>query len=156
MIELPRQFWPSWLGKLSKKRTAGVTLITPGSAVSCLGTFWDGGTRYHYSRAELTTGKLLNIESQRGPREFGGGEPHEEILGPGFVLVRTGTFCGKPSRPHLWVRTDSLQQLLGIDGLGFDMEADPGVIADKLEEDGRGAEAKVVRSFSRFSLGVST
>ncbi len=76
---------PPVLQVLLHKQTCEVVL-TDSVTISQCDLEWSGGTRYEYALVELATGIVKPIKSAV---TFG--------WKSGFVVVRTGVFCGKPT-----------------------------------------------------------
>lgn len=87
----------------SKKHKA---IVYRQDAVALDGTFWDGGSRSDYHLVEIATG---NIEAlpRSDPPQFGGVQAVvTKSIPSGFVVIRSGVFCGKPSTPSIYIRND--------------------------------------------------
>lgn len=87
----------------SKKHKA---IVYRQDAVALDGTFWDGGSRSDYHLVEIATG---NIEAlpRSDPPQFGGVKAAvTRAIEPGFAVIRSGVFCGKPSTPSIYIRND--------------------------------------------------
>ena len=68
---------------------------------------WSGGTRAIYEAVELATGRIVSItDTFSAPWDTS--RRHREItLKPGFAILQSGTFCGKPGNVYLYVHPDS-------------------------------------------------
>lgn len=87
-----------------RRHTARLKFGTDG--VELNDTYWDSGSRstYHLVRICQSTAKHLG---QHSPPQFGGQTPIE-YFAPGQCIVRTGTFCGKPSHATIYIsRSDA-------------------------------------------------
>lgn len=87
--------------------------------VSC-SSHWDGGSRDAWEARTLTrVGEgetaVFTVGYSDLPVNLGGGFPNffpgENVLTPGRCLVRTGTFCGKPATPTIYLHPDDYQAL---------------------------------------------
>lgn len=89
---------PPVLSVLLHKEHVEVTLC---DSVEIGSMQWDGGTRYQYAIVELATGHVKPIVDVRPwPQNM---NPIGRVEIPsGFVVVQTGTFCGKPSSGHVY------------------------------------------------------
>jgi hypothetical protein len=86
----------------SYKKHAVIVMHYP--SIELTGTYWDGGSRESYALVSLAAGRLSCIRKypQYAPPQFGGPrEPVKVNIEPGFAMVTTGTFCGKPATASL-------------------------------------------------------
>lgn len=87
--------------------------IVPTEKVSFYDLNWSGGTRQSYSLVRLADEATLSLAhwSQAAPWD----NPMEGAtmdMKPGFLVVRTGFFCGKPSMLTIHVHPSNLTPLL--------------------------------------------
>lgn len=106
MITIPLKEHPA-LAKLvrpfSKKHKA---FLCRQDAVVLDGTFWDGGSRSDYHLVEIATGQIQALP-RSDPPQFGGVKAAvTRAIEPGFAVIRSGVFCGKPSTPSIYIRND--------------------------------------------------
>lgn len=80
----------------SRKRSAFVTERVAGKGEK-FRSYWDGGSRDEYTA--FRDGKVLSIPVSGAPGFTP--DPAEWVPQVGDVLVIHGTFCGKPSTPHV-------------------------------------------------------
>jgi hypothetical protein len=80
----------------SRKRSASSAVREAGKPEK-LRSYWDGGSRDEYSA--FRGGRPLSIPVSGAPGFTP--DPAEWIPQAGDVLVIHGTFCGKPSTPHI-------------------------------------------------------
>lgn len=57
-------------------------------------SFWDGGSRSHYTLHAIDGRYLRDVPTQSAPEQFGG-KPVIYGIPENCVVVETGTFCGK-------------------------------------------------------------
>lgn len=71
--------------------------------VTLSGTYWDSGSRSQYYLVNLNSGTVTPCASF-APVQFGGPrEDRVQKIEPGFAVVETGTFCGKPATPSIYL-----------------------------------------------------
>ena len=75
------------------------TLIALGS-VSLYNLNWDGGSRNYYTAVRLADGATSTVSPVAPWYETREGATIE--VPPGFVVVESGYFCGKPSAVHVY------------------------------------------------------
>lgn len=95
------------------KRKIFISRLKEGGTVSTFGSWWDGGSKSDFCYIELSTGQkrpLLGFNP--APPQFGG-KVQELELEPGWGVLETGYFCGKPSTPHIHM-LDSDYESLGL------------------------------------------
>ena len=80
----------------SRKRSAFTSERSAGSPEK-FRSYWDGGSRDEYTA--FRNGSRIQIPVGGAP--FFTPEPAEWVPQAGDVLVIHGTFCGKPSTPHI-------------------------------------------------------
>lgn len=89
--------------------------------VSCSSN-WDGGSRDVWEARALSRigsgdAAVFVASYSSEPVKLGGGFPSfipgENVLSPGRVLVRTGTFCGKPSSPAVYLSKEDYTAIFG-------------------------------------------
>ena len=89
----------------SRKRTAFVETIRACSAQPrLLASYWDGGSRDEWALFKAD-GKRAPLSVVTSPPQFGGTAP-AYVPAPGDVLIRAGTFAGRPSTPHVTFYVD--------------------------------------------------
>jgi len=110
-----------------RKRSAG--LSTFASSGQNINSYWDGGSRDEYAIVDLSTMTKAPMPTVGHPyfEVKGAGVPTGEdqyvivdhvgnvtlkSLPQGYVLVRAGTFCGKPSTAHVYAHASDLTKLL--------------------------------------------
>lgn len=76
--------------------------VDPRGVVTLSGAYWSGGSRYYYARYDIHSGRQLEAWGEIGGFGSDGSVPTIEIQ-EGECILRTGTFCGKPSRPTFFV-----------------------------------------------------
>lgn len=68
---------------------------------------WSGGTREVYEAVELASGRIVSI-TDTFAAPWDESRRHREItLKPGYAILQTGSFCGKPGNVYLYVHPDS-------------------------------------------------
>lgn len=73
---------------------------------------WSGGTREVFSAVELQTGRTVSITDTFSAPWDGSRVSREIALRPGFAIVETGSFCGKPAGLHLYIHPADAAPLL--------------------------------------------
>ena len=79
---------------------------------------WEGGSRDVWEARALTrVGSVFVASYTSEPVKLGTGFPSfipgENVLSPGRVLVRTGTFCGKPAHPAVYLCPEDYKAIFG-------------------------------------------
>lgn len=88
--------------------------LNPTDHVQNVDSYWDGGSKDFYHVVNIDTG--LNVAPE-GNHPFGDHGKVGYKLISGDILIRTGTFCGKPSTPCLLCRAEDenrVRQYLGL------------------------------------------
>lgn len=80
----------------------GETVTIPADA----GT-WSGGTQENYAALELATGRIVSITDTFSAPWDARRTTRTVALKPGYAILQTGTFCGKPGTVYLYVHPDS-------------------------------------------------
>lgn len=75
--------------------------------VSLDGTSWDGGSRNSYYKVHIGS-QVIEAMPHSAPVQFGGTVPAPLHIEPGYAILEAGTFCGRPSTPTIYLRTDCL------------------------------------------------
>lgn len=79
-------------------------LVYPVDSVTLSGTYWSGGSRTDYSLCNMRTGQMTPL-SGVAPPQFGGPSEAPRVQIPeGSCVISTGTFCGRPSAPTVYLR----------------------------------------------------
>lgn len=87
-----------------------------GATPIALRSGWDGGSRSDYSVVNVLTGVRSNPPTNSN-YAFDRAPKVEYTPAPGDVLIKTGTFCGKPSYPSFSCAEadlDAVKRFLGI------------------------------------------
>jgi hypothetical protein len=105
-VDFVRRLFPDY-----RKRDVNLLATT---RVTFMDLNWSGGTRSTYSIVRLEDNAVASLSawSTLAPWE----NPHEGStidLKPGFLVVRTGFFCGKVSTMTVYVHPSNLTPLLG-------------------------------------------
>lgn len=67
------------------------------------GRYWDGGSKDEYTILNGATGEAVRVPD----RPYMGPDPNESYeLKQNECILNTGTFCGKPARPRLYIRPE--------------------------------------------------
>lgn len=96
----------------SRKRSAMITVIDENDrGYPDLWEYWDGGSCNHYTEICLSTFHTTRPKGiASNPPQFGGKVEHYTPK-PNTVLVNCGTFCGKKSYPHIYIRKEDLDKI---------------------------------------------
>lgn len=132
MLTLPTNDFPRSL-RLTRKRKQFLSVLSPGQTVSTFGSWWDGGSKSSFHFRRLTDGAVRSASYSSLAPQFGG-EVTSLRPEPGYALVKTGYFRGKPSTPHVHILAEDLPALLGVTDCRI---SDPAIAADWLEETDR-------------------
>lgn len=76
-----------------------------------LASYWDGGSKDFYTVTELATGKHFEVASNH-PYFEKDRPSYLKTLPPGYVVLRTGFFCGKISTPHVYLNPEDMPRYL--------------------------------------------
>jgi len=74
--------------------------------------YWSDGTRYEYFGVDLSTGKVFDPKYSEYGNPFTHPEVPTVVLEPNSAIVRTGTFCGKKSKPVVYIHPYNAAKLL--------------------------------------------
>lgn len=86
-------------------------IIHPTTSVTLSGGYWDGGSRSTYSGFTLQ-GVECPLKYNSAPPQFNGGAPDRiAVLDPDFVVLESGTFCGKPATVTIFALPETLATL---------------------------------------------
>lgn len=91
----------------SRKRSLTFTVC---EEVTLYGRYWSGGTRHEYFAVNIETKKVIKAPDCWNPLRN-----VENVTVPipeGIVIVEAGTFCGKPSVPHIYINPINTAKLL--------------------------------------------
>lgn len=134
MLRLPTKSVPL-AGRFTKKRQCVVERAT---SVHLTGTYWDGGSKSEYRLVRISDGKVLPLSYSHNPPQFGGTETTVELQ-PGQVLIRTGTFMGKPATCYIYARVEDMPEVLNAPHLRQQYRFDAGdepILLDILADHG--------------------
>jgi hypothetical protein len=82
--------------------------------IEITGTYWDSGSRDHYTLVELLPHDTYGVRRLYGasaPPQFGGREPAPVELTNDIAVVSCGIFRGKPAHARLYVNPNTLARL---------------------------------------------
>ena len=82
-------------------------VLTPTVAMPADAGTWSGGTREVYSALELATGSVVSITDTFSAPWDARRQSREITLKPGYAILVTGSFCGKPAVPYLYCHPES-------------------------------------------------
>ncbi len=137
-IYLDRKCVPLLFRNMTKKHKVAVETVEDGVVV-LTGTQWEGGSKSNYGLVKLATGE------RRATPASGWMEKSASVtIEPGWVVVETGMFCGKPATMTIHCRPADALALLGI-STALAADAPLGIVADWLLDCGRQAEHELVR-----------
>ena len=92
-----------------------------------INSYWDGGTREYFAVVRLSDMKQTRMPTQTHPffdmaplqgqetttvSVDRAGNVMLKYLPPGFALVSTGMFCGKPSTARVWLNAENITKML--------------------------------------------
>lgn len=69
---------------------------------------WSGGCRNEFTAIELDSGKMSQPVLSKSPPWDNKYEGLVVEIPPGFAIVRTGSFCGKPATMIVYVRPENM------------------------------------------------
>ena len=72
-------------------------VVKNGSAVTLSNLNWDGGSRSEYFLVDLVRNTVIPIGNNTAAPWNNPDEGRSVTVEPGTAVVKTGTFCGKPS-----------------------------------------------------------
>lgn len=72
--------------------------------------YWSGGSRSSYSAVNLKT-LAVGSAGQQNPPQFGGKTPQVAIP-EGAVIVKLGTFCGRPATATVFINPANMPPVL--------------------------------------------
>lgn len=98
--------------KLNYKKRTVYLVQGPTPKNKELRSYWDGGSRDYYSVYEIATGRIETMGSNHPFFERDKPSTLKE-LPPGFLLIETGVFCGKPSMMRIYSNEADRIKLLG-------------------------------------------
>src|SRR5262249_23600617 len=134
---VPRKVLPGWLQGHSRKREWVFVVIQPGDDVDVYGTYWDGGTRRYYQWHDMKDGSVGGLHGLPPFSRVPGGA-HQFQPDRGVLVVVTGTFCGKPATPEVYIRADDVRIFCGV-SVDLDWDAPANAVADRAAELGQDA-----------------
>lgn len=111
MVYLEPSDLPAQLRHLHTKGHIRVLVGESMSIPSDAGT-WSGGTRQVFSAVELASGRTVSITDTFSAPWDGSRVDRHIALKPGFAIVETGSFCGKPAGLHLYIHPADAAPLL--------------------------------------------
>jgi hypothetical protein len=83
-------------------------------SVAISGTYWSGGSRDSYIKADLS-GRVLESLPQYNPPQFGGPKEDPRVYLDDFhVVISCGIFCGKTATVHIYGTEYVINNLKGI------------------------------------------
>lgn len=82
-----------------------------GSTVTLGSVQWDSGSRNQYHVVHLDSGTVKPVQDVR-PWPQNMAPIGETMIAPRCVIVKTGTFCGKPATPYIYARTADISPQL--------------------------------------------
>lgn len=75
--------------------------------VTLSGTYWDGGSISNYLLVDIKTGNSLQLPGHNPPQFGGPMTAPTRKIDDGCVIVKLGTFCGKPATPSIYIPDNS-------------------------------------------------
>lgn len=78
--------------------------------VNLFGRYWNGGSRSEYVAVDIATMKMSQAEHAYNP--LVDSESVTIPLPEGIVIIRIGTFCGKPATPHIFINPANAAKLI--------------------------------------------
>lgn len=105
-VYLDKHDLPPCLQHLHREGRTQAVLTETMSIPADAGT-WSGGTREVYEAVELASGRIVSItDTFSAPWDTS--RRHREVaLKPGYAILQTGSFCGKPGNVYLYVHPES-------------------------------------------------
>jgi hypothetical protein len=91
--------------------------IVPATEVTLSELNWDGGTRSEYCKLHVEHDgsiRAIPIGDHLSHPAHNRDEGRTVSLDLGTIVVRAGTFCGKPSLATIYVRPDDIERILGF------------------------------------------
>jgi hypothetical protein len=71
-------------------------------------TCWDGGSRSGYAVYNLDGSFISGIDAPSAPVQFGGSSPKPHTIAPNTMVLKTGTFRGKPATVFVYLPKSSV------------------------------------------------
>ncbi len=109
-FELPASEFRSLCTMLGYRRKT--VIVQPTLSVTLQELNWCGGTKNVYSAVDIETGHAVTPNLGAPHPMDNENEGARVGMRPGTLIVRTGTFIGKPARMIIYAHPDNVPQLL--------------------------------------------
>jgi hypothetical protein len=110
-IEVETKELPTSIKRIiGSARSVSVVIQQPGDAITITSQQWDGGSRDLWTAVVLSGGEAPVVDDRPWPHNMH--QIGSVQLQPGCVMVRTGTFCGKPSHPTVYALAGDVSPML--------------------------------------------
>jgi hypothetical protein len=82
-----------------KKHSA---IVCTADSLEISGTYWDGGSISSYLLCDLNGNNVESIPGSSAPPQFGGSLPETFQIPENKMVLKLGTFCGKPATVFIY------------------------------------------------------
>jgi hypothetical protein len=82
-----------------KKHSA---IVCTANSLEISGTYWDGGSISSYLLCDLDGSNVESIPGSSAPPQFGGSLPETFQIPENKMVLKLGTFCGKPATVFIY------------------------------------------------------
>ena len=105
VVNKKQSIQPELLRHLNRRHKA-IVVDCEAVEINACDMMWSGGTRYQYHMIEIESGWTVPVNlSGLASSPFSGGKLSTDVEVPtGFVLIKSGTFCGKTAAETLFGR----------------------------------------------------
>jgi len=110
-IELPSKNFREITKRLGYKRRS--LWVQPAEFVTLSELNWSGGTKSIYTAVRLADFKTVGMEYLGNPAPWDNKDEGRRVpMKPGFLLVKTGFFCGKESLMTIYVHPENMSNMV--------------------------------------------